>query len=109
MLIAMKGYCIMTKLNETTHTSRRTFLKGASFTVGSAALTGLLVACGSSTTNAPAAPTSDSHDMTAMPATTGGGMTAEQMDAMHEAGVKAFVGGVKTAGTGNQPLVPRIE
>jgi FtsP/CotA-like multicopper oxidase with cupredoxin domain len=105
----MKGYSIMTKLNVSTHSSRRMFLKGASLTVGSAALSGLLVACGSSATGAPVAPTSDSHDMTAMPATSGGSMTAEQMDAMHEAGVKAFVGGVKTTGTGNQPLAPRIE
>ena len=31
------------------------------------------------------------------------------MDAMHEAGIKAFVAGVKTAGLGNQPLQPLLE
>ena len=36
-------------------------------------------------------------------------MTADEMDAMHEAGIKAFVAGVKTEGLGNQPLQPRIE
>jgi FtsP/CotA-like multicopper oxidase with cupredoxin domain len=31
------------------------------------------------------------------------------MDSMHEAGVKAFVAGVRTEGLGNQPLKPRLE
>jgi FtsP/CotA-like multicopper oxidase with cupredoxin domain len=36
-------------------------------------------------------------------------MTADQMDAMHEAGVKAFVSGVPTAGKGNQLLEPTLD
>jgi FtsP/CotA-like multicopper oxidase with cupredoxin domain len=85
--------------------SRRGFLKGASLGAG-VALGGLLAACGISPqqTTAPA----DGHDAQATPVTSGA-MTADQMDAMHEAGVKAFVAGVKTEGLGNQPLAPRIE
>jgi FtsP/CotA-like multicopper oxidase with cupredoxin domain len=37
------------------------------------------------------------------------GPSADEMDAMHEAGVKAFVAGVKTESQGNQPLAPRLE
>src|SRR5262245_37586873 len=90
----------------TTVVSRRGFLRGASLGIGGAALGGLLTAC--STTSSAAAP-SGQHDMTAMPAGQNGGMTADEMDAMHEAGIKAFVSGVKTEGVGNQPLQPRIE
>jgi manganese oxidase len=89
--------------------SRRGFLKGASLGVGGAALGGLLTACGTSPSAAPAADSSPPHDMTAMPATQNGGMTADEMDALHEAGIKAFVSGVKTEGLGNQPLQPRVE
>jgi len=95
---------------KTSQISRRRFLQGASLTVGGAAVGGLLVACGANTADAPAAPTAmEGMDMTAMPAAQGGTMTADEMDAMHEAGVKAFVSGVKTLGTGNQPLAPRVE
>ena len=90
----------------TTIVSRRGFLRGASLGIGGAALGGLLTAC--STTSSAAAPTGQ-HDMTAMPAGQNGGLTADEMDAMHEAGIKAFVSGVKTEGVGNQPLQPRIE
>ena len=36
-------------------------------------------------------------------------MTADEMDAMHEAGIKTFLAGPSTQGLGNQPLAPKIE
>jgi FtsP/CotA-like multicopper oxidase with cupredoxin domain len=91
----------------TSHVSRRGFLKGASLVGGGAALSGLLVACGGA--QLAAAPPTDDHAMAPVPPTPPAGMSADEMDAMHEAGVKAFVAGVKTEGAGNQPLQPRIE
>lgn len=92
--------------------TRRKFLKGASLGVGLPVIGGVLSACSTSSSAAQpeptAAPTS-SHDMTPAPQGQTGGITADEMDAMHEAGVKAFVAGVKTEGQGNQPLAPRIE
>jgi len=88
--------------------SRRGFLKGASLGVGGAAITGLLAACGSSPSPNGAPANAAAHTMQSTPAPSGT-MTADEMDAMHEAGVKAFVAGVKTEGQGNQPLAPRIE
>jgi manganese oxidase len=87
-----------------TNTKRRNFLKGASLGAGGIALGGLLTACGAQTTDTAAG----AHDMQATPATPAG-MTADEMDAMHEAGIKAFVAGVKTEGQGNLPLEPRVE
>jgi FtsP/CotA-like multicopper oxidase with cupredoxin domain len=93
-----------------TRISRRNFLRGASLTVSGTAVVGLLSACGAATSSAGAAATpAMDHDTTAAPAAQGGAMTADEMDAMHEAGIKDFVAGVKTVGTGNQPLAPRIE
>jgi manganese oxidase len=83
--------------------SRRGFLKGASLGVGLPVLGGVLAACGETNSQAATAMT----DMT--PAPQPAAMTADEMDAMHEAGVKAFVAGVKTAGQGNQPLQPKVE
>lgn len=90
--------------------SRRFFLKGASLGVGIPVVSGLLAACG----NAPAAaqqPTTmpADMDMTSAPQTQSGEMTADQMDAMHEAGIKAFLAGVKTEAKGNQVLEPKID
>jgi FtsP/CotA-like multicopper oxidase with cupredoxin domain len=83
--------------------SRRSFLKGASFGVGIPVLGGVLAACGGTTTQATA------QEMTpeaqSQPAT----MTADEMDAMHEAGIKTFLAGPSTQGLGNQPLAPKIE
>src|SRR5262245_60243164 len=90
----------------TTPISRRSFLKGASLGSGGVVLGGLLVACGSQTTNT--AGDAGDHAMQATPAPSGA-MTADEMDKMHEDGVKAVVAGVRTAGQGNQPLAPRIE
>jgi FtsP/CotA-like multicopper oxidase with cupredoxin domain len=90
--------------------SRRLFLKGASIGVGIPVVGGILSACSAS---APAAAQSaaatSSNDMTAMPQTQAGGLSADEMDAMHEQGIKAFLAGVKTEGKGNQPLEPKIE
>lgn len=85
---------------------RRYFLKGASLGVGLPLLSGLLSACRSGDAQAQAAITPAPHDA---PTPSPGGPTADDMDAMHEAGVKAFIAGVKTEGIGNQPLAPRIE
>jgi manganese oxidase len=91
----------------TSRVSRRGFLKGASLVGGGAALSGLLVACSGSP---PAvSPPTDDHAMAPVPTAPPTGISADEMDAMHEAGVKAFVAGVKTEGEGNQPLQPRIE
>src|SRR4029079_8039436 len=89
--------------------SRRWFLKGASLGVGIPVIGSLLTACGESSSQATSASTNTPPDMTAMPQGQAGGMTADEMDAMHEAGIKAFVAGVKTEGLGNQSLAPRVE
>lgn len=84
------------------HTSpRRVFLRNASIGVSVPLVTGLLAACGTSAT--PATGTNEMTDMsaTAVPA---GQMSVDEMDAMHVAGVKAFVAGGQTEGKGNQPL-----
>ncbi|MFN8566006.1 MAG: hypothetical protein U0Z44_00465 [Kouleothrix sp.] len=36
-------------------------------------------------------------------------MTADEMDAHHEAGVKAFLAGKETTTKGNQPLAPKLD
>jgi manganese oxidase len=87
--------------------SRRGFLKGASLGVGLPVLGSVLTACGGTSTQAASQAATPMSDMT--PAPQPAGMTADEMDAMHEAGVKAFVAGVKTAGQGNQPLQPKVE
>jgi manganese oxidase len=86
--------------------SRRGFLKGVSLGAGGVALGGLLAACGSGAQQTSV--TASGHDLQTTP-TPSAAMTADEMDAMHEAGVKAFVAGVKTEGLGNQPLAPRLE
>ncbi|HET9221753.1 MAG TPA: multicopper oxidase domain-containing protein [Roseiflexaceae bacterium] len=86
--------------------TRRSFLKGASVGVGVPVLGGLLAACGS----APQTSTADAqHTNQTTPPPQPNGPATDEMDTMHEAGVKAFVAGVKTEGQGNQPLAPRIE
>ena len=107
-----------------TTTSRRAFLRTASLTAVSA---GALAACskGASaadsavpgTTAAPSAGTAPGatggtmgpHDTAHNAATAAQAATAraDQMDAMHEKGIKAFP--AKTEGKGNQLLQPRVE
>jgi FtsP/CotA-like multicopper oxidase with cupredoxin domain len=78
-----------------------------------------LSACGKATESGAAAVSAASgHDMAGMAGTTaaatpvsggasGGTVTADEMDKMHEAGIKAFP--AKTAGLGGQPLAHRME
>jgi len=95
--------------------SRRSFLRGAGLGLGIPALSGILAACSNAISQTPAtggvavAHQEGEHTSpTAAPAGQGG-MSAEEMDAMHEAGVNAFVQGVKTEGLGNQPLEPKMD
>ncbi len=98
----------------TNTTSRRSFLKNA--TVAAAAVA--VVACDrdaapaasgtSATKGPPTGGTMGPHDTGAAVTTGTAPQTpAERMDAMHEAGIKAFP--AKTEGLGNQILEPRIE
>ena len=89
--------------------SRRDILKvlGLGMTLPAAA--GVLSACGVppvSGTSTDASAGTHQEAATAAPQATPGS-NWEEMDRMHEAGVKAFP--AKTAGAGNQPLQPRIE
>ena len=92
----------MSELDRSRQTSRRDFLKRG-------ALAGLAVPAGISMLEhrSDSIPTSG-HTME--PATQAAparaATTADEMDAMHEKGVKAFP--AKTAGKGNQPLQPRL-
>jgi FtsP/CotA-like multicopper oxidase with cupredoxin domain len=90
-------------------------MRGASLGLGIPVASGLLAACGQVLGQAPvgvAAP--QTHEMeqhaTAAPAALAPtGPSFEEMDAMHIAGVQAFVAGVQTKGTGNQPLEPELD
>ena len=104
-----------------TPTSRRSFLRWS----GLAAAAGTLTACGAAvptppaaatlpvSTPAPAADHGASHSAapasaaTSAPAAQPAGSEWEEMDRMHEAGVKAFP--AKTEGLGMQPLPHRME
>jgi len=107
---------ILATLNEAP-SSRRNFLRSASLT----AVGGALVACGTGS-GASAAAAQQGAPVTQAggpkPGATGGTMgphdtavgsglsAADQMDAMHEKGIKAFP--VRTAVHGNQPLQPKV-
>jgi FtsP/CotA-like multicopper oxidase with cupredoxin domain len=91
--------------------SRRSFLKSAAAV---AVAGGALSACNTSdaqkalmgaknASGGTTAPNPAAHGATAAPALS----SADQMDAMHEAGVKAFP--AKTAGVGNQPFAPTMD
>ncbi len=91
--------------------SRRNFLKGASLGVGIPVVGTVLAACGNApaTAQSPTAMPAD-HNMTTAPqGQAGGGMTADEMDAHHEAGIKAFLAGKETTTKGNQPLEPKMD
>jgi manganese oxidase len=85
--------------------SRRDILKAMGLGMSFPAAAAVLSACG--TTEAPAAPAhSSAHQI--MATSTAAGPAWEEMDRMHEAGIKAFP--AKTSGQGNQPLAPvRVE
>jgi FtsP/CotA-like multicopper oxidase with cupredoxin domain len=87
-------------------TSRRAFLRAASFTAVSA---GALAACGNAAAapNKPAgAAASSGNDMHDAPAAAPAPRATDTMDAMHEKGMKAFP--AKTAVHGNQLLAPKL-
>ncbi|MBA2292628.1 MAG: copper oxidase [Gemmatimonadales bacterium] len=94
-------------------TSRRAFLRhGATAAVAIPAV-GFLASCDVARSDAPAAPPHDpaKQAVPATPAATAPTLTArekaERMDAMHEAGIKAFP--AKTEGKGNVVMQPRLE
>ncbi|MEO5588187.1 MAG: multicopper oxidase domain-containing protein, partial [Gemmatimonadaceae bacterium] len=84
--------------------SRRTFLKRAAAT---AVAGGALAACGDSSAQTQALrKSSDAAALVTNPAPVPALSAAETMDAMHEAGIKAFP--AKTEGKGNQLLAPKL-
>src|SRR5688500_13731788 len=95
--------------------SRRSFLKNTALMALAA---GALTACkGSAAAASPAATQkrasgaadgdASTGSSAARPAAVSAAAVAEEMDRMHEAGVKAFP--AKTAGKGNQLLAPRLD
>ncbi|HEY2898510.1 MAG TPA: hypothetical protein VGJ12_15325, partial [Gemmatimonadaceae bacterium] len=94
------------------HGSRRAFLRSTAVT---ALAGGVLAACNKASREAEAQGPSQKppvatkgHDtMSAHPAAVPQQTDADKMDAMHEAGIKAFP--AKTEGKGNQPLVPVMD
>jgi len=92
--------------------SRRDILKklGLGLTVPAAAT--VLSACSQTAPATPAAAAASTHTATdthaaASPAAQASGPSWQEMDKMHEEGVKAFP--AKTAGKGNQPLEPKMD
>ena len=97
-------------LDDNTRASRRSFLKNSAM---SALAASALAACKGNTAAANPAQkgggsTADASggSMAAHPAPVTAAAVAEEMDRMHEAGIKAFP--AKTAGKGNQILAPRV-
>jgi FtsP/CotA-like multicopper oxidase with cupredoxin domain len=94
----------MSEIIASSRASRRTFLRrGAAAAVALPAVVSGLAACGETKASAP--PAAD-KPASPRPVPTPREQ-ADQMDAMHEKGIKAFP--AKTEGKGNQPLAPRIE
>ena len=98
-------------LHTTPTTDRRAFLKTSTFVALSG---GVLAACAKDADPRAAVavkPAADSDQsggaMAAHPSTPSATAGADEMDRMHEAGIKAFP--AKTAGKGNQLLQPRME
>lgn len=91
--------------------SRRDVLKtlGAGLALPAAAV--VLNACGAPTTTSNATSNqttaNTANESHAMATTATAGTAWEEMDRMHEEGIKSFP--AKTAGLGNQPLAPRVE
>jgi FtsP/CotA-like multicopper oxidase with cupredoxin domain len=96
--------------------SRRRFMQGTSLGLGVPLVGGLLAACGKVVGQTPAGiaieqPHAQAEHAAAAPtaAPASGAPAYEAMDRMHVEGVQAFVAGVKTQGTGNQLLEPRMD
>jgi FtsP/CotA-like multicopper oxidase with cupredoxin domain len=87
-----------------TVTSRRSFLRTASFT---AAGTAALAACGKAASAAPDTRAAAAASAPLKTAPVDPRAAADAMDAMHEKGIKAFP--AKTAGTGNQIMAPKMD
>jgi FtsP/CotA-like multicopper oxidase with cupredoxin domain len=85
--------------------SRRTFLRqGTVAAVALPTVAATLAACGETKAATPAPPQEPAKPAAPPPSPR---EKADQMDAMHENGVKAFP--AKTEGKGNQPMEPRME
>lgn len=88
--------------------TRRNFLKYASIGVSVPVAAGLLAACSNQSTAA----SSENHtamengEPTPIPS---GEMTVDEMDQMHEDGIKRFVAGQETTTKGNQPFEPVMD
>lgn len=98
----------------TTARSRRDVLKALGFGLALPAAATVLSACGVSAsvptgTNGETADraATETHNAALATTATAVGQDWQEMDRIHEAGIKAFP--AKTAGVGNQPLAPRIE
>ena len=85
-------------------TSRRAFLRTASFT---AAGTAALAACGKTAAAEPEKKATAAAAATPPAAPVDPRAAADKMDAMHEAGIKSFP--AKTKGQGNQLLAPKMD
>lgn len=87
--------------------SRRSFLRRASVGVAVPVAAGVLAACSQSQAADTGTTSHDSHDMATT--TPNGQMTADEMDEMHEEGIKAFVAGKETTTKGNQLMEPVMD
>jgi manganese oxidase len=83
--------------------SRRQMLKGALFGASVPVVSAALSACSGASTAAEQM----THNTTSEPAQQG--MTADEMDAMHLAGIKEFLAGNSTTGVANLPLEPTMD
>src|SRR5690349_13756145 len=100
-----------TKASSSAAVDRRDFLRKSAL---SAVAVGALAACGrddAQVASAAAVPASDPHAAPAPTTTAAAAVTteskAEEMDRMHEAGIKSFP--AKTTGKGGLPLAPRLD
>ncbi|TAK60544.1 MAG: copper oxidase [Dehalococcoidia bacterium] len=97
-----------------TRVSRRSFLSTAALASGVGLSAAVIGACSSNekATGAAGTPTMDMGGGSSGTPTPKGGMTWQEMDAMHKRGIEDFLANTKapiTKGKGNQPLEPKIE
>lgn len=86
---------------------RRSFLKALGVGITLPAAASVLAACSGAAPSAPVASANTSHATDTHTTATVTGPAWEEMDRMHEAGIKAFP--AKTEGLGGQLLAPRME